>query len=207
MDDPVTAVATLEEPTRRRLYDHVARQPTPVSRDDVAAATGLPRATVAFHLDKLVDERLLEVANARRTGGPGAGRPAKLYRRSDRQVTVSLPERQYELAGLLLAATLEEAEHTGAAPTAVLHRRARALGAGLAGRPVLNMLEEHGFEPRDTGAGILLGNCPFHRLARAHGSLVCGMTRSLVEGLVAGTDLHATLEPTPGACCVRVHRR
>ena len=30
--------------------------------------------------------------------GPGAGRTAKLYRRSDTEIGVSLPERRYDLA-------------------------------------------------------------------------------------------------------------
>lgn len=73
-DARVSAVAALDEPTRRKLYDHVVRQPTPVSRDDAAAALGLPRATAAFHLDRLAGEGLLDVVHERRTGrtGPGA---------------------------------------------------------------------------------------------------------------------------------------
>src|SRR3954465_4235620 len=79
----VAAVAALAEPTRRRLYEYVVRRPHPVSRDDVAGALGLPRPTAAFHLDRLVADGLLDVHYERRTGrtGPGAGRPAKLYRR------------------------------------------------------------------------------------------------------------------------------
>src|SRR2546430_7363274 len=102
----VAAVAALDEPTRRRLYDFVVRQSGPVCRDEVAAATRVPRATVAFHLDKLVDLRLLAASYERRTGrsGPGAGRPAKLYRRARQQGSVAPPERQYPLAGVLLAA-------------------------------------------------------------------------------------------------------
>src|ERR671929_1773087 len=90
----IAALAALAEPTRRRLYEHVARQPEPVSRDDAAQALGIPRATVAFHLDRLVDDGLLDVHYERRTGrvGPGAGRPSKLYRRSGAAVAVSLPD-------------------------------------------------------------------------------------------------------------------
>ncbi|MDQ4008627.1 MAG: helix-turn-helix domain-containing protein, partial [Actinomycetota bacterium] len=111
-DTQVAAVAALDEPTRRRLYDHVVRQPQPVSRDDAAAAVRLPRSTAAFHLDRLVDEGLLDVAYERRSGrtGPGAGRPAKLYRRGEREVAVILPGRRYDLAGELLAAAVEDAE-------------------------------------------------------------------------------------------------
>ncbi|MDQ0381177.1 helix-turn-helix transcriptional regulator [Amycolatopsis thermophila] len=213
MDDAVSAVAALEEPTRRRLYDYVVRQPDPVGRDEVAAATGLPRATVAFHLDKLVAEQLLDVGFERRTGrsGPGAGRPAKLYRRSGRQVTVSLPERRYELAGTLLAGALEEADRTGGPPGPILRRRARELGEQLGrtavGVPVESIFEEYGFEPRTGPGGTVFANCPFHRLAQEHTELVCGMNLSFAEGLLAGlrcADLSARLEPLPGACCVRL---
>src|SRR4051812_41823244 len=126
MDDArtaqVTAVAALAEPTRRRLYEFVPRSPSPVSRDDVAGATSVPRATTAFHLDRLVADRLLDVHYERLSGrtGPGAGRPAKLYRRAESSVAVSLPERHYDLAGELLAAAMVEAEQSGERPAAVL---------------------------------------------------------------------------------------
>ena len=112
------AVAALEEPTRRRLYEYVVGRPEPVSRDDAANALGLPRTTAAFHLDKLTEEGLLATCYERRTGrtGPGAGRPAKLYHRSDREIEISLPERQYAVAGRLLAAAVEDAETTGSLP-------------------------------------------------------------------------------------------
>jgi len=207
----LAAVAALDEPTRRRLYEYVVRRPAPVSRDDVAAALGVPRATVAFHLDRLVEEQLLEVGHERRTGrsGPGAGRPAKLYRRSDRQVSVSLPERQYELAGGLLATALEEAEETGAAPREILTRCARERGAELAagGHDIVGTLEENGFEPRFDGGEVLLANCPFHHLAQVHTRLVCEMNLGLVEGMldgVGGAGLRARLDPHPGFCCVRL---
>ncbi|MDQ4085067.1 MAG: transcriptional regulator, partial [Actinomycetota bacterium] len=104
------------------LYEHVVRQAEPVSRDAAAAAAGVPRSTAAFHLDRLAEQGLLEVVYERRTGrsGPGAGRPAKLYRRSARAVAVSLPGRRYDLAGELLAGALDEAEASGESPRAVL---------------------------------------------------------------------------------------
>lgn len=212
----VQAVAVLDEPTRRRLYDHVVSQQRPVSRDDAAAAVGIPRTTAAFHLDKLAAEGLLTVVLERRTGrtGPGAGRPAKLYRRSDRQIEISLPERQYDVAGQLLAAAVEDAEATGESPRLALERQARQYGESLGARahqhpgtPLTQLLEAHGFEPRPDGTAIALINCPFHALAKNHPQLVCNMTLCLVGGLLSGyhnTDLHARLEPGPDHCCVRL---
>ncbi|WP_116452404.1 helix-turn-helix transcriptional regulator [Blastococcus litoris] len=225
MDDArtaqVAAVAALAEPTRRLLYEHVVRRPGAVSRDEAARATEVPRATVAFHLDKLVEEGLLDVVFERRTGrsGPGAGRPAKLYRRAGCDVAVSFPERHYDLAGGLLAAAMEEAQSTGEPPRAVLGRlaftRGRELGAAArtgapaAGSPdvALGALERHGFEPRVEGGAVTLANCPFHRLAREHTELVCGMNLRLLEGVLDGAgDARrvARLQPSPGRCCVRL---
>ncbi|MFK4101256.1 helix-turn-helix transcriptional regulator [Streptomyces sp. NPDC019531] len=208
----VSAVAALDEPTRRRLYDHVVRQPGPVGRDEAAEALGLARQTAAFHLDRLADESLLDVVYERRSGrtGPGAGRPAKLYKRSARQVAVSLPERHYELAGRLLAQALEESEATGEPVRAVLHRKAHELGTQLAGpgqTDVFAVLEENGFEPRRDGDAIVLGNCPFHALAREHTQTVCGMNLHLLSGVLEGladSGLQACLAPSPGHCCVRL---
>jgi predicted ArsR family transcriptional regulator len=211
-DADVSAVAALDEPTRRRLYDHVVRQPGPVSRDEAAAALGLARQTAAFHLDRLADESLLDVVYERRSGrsGPGAGRPAKLYRRSAKQVYVSLPERRYELAGRLLAQAVEESEATGEPARTVLHRRAQDLGNDLGKQDcagVLDLLERYGFEPRREGDAIVLANCPFHTLAREHTETVCGMNLHLLRGVLQGLGdggYEACLAPGPDRCCVRL---
>ena len=88
---------------------------------------------MAFHLDKLVDEGLLDVVFERRSGrsGPGAGRPSKLYRRAECDVAVSFPERRYDLAGGLLAAAMEEAQATGEPPREALARQAFERGREL----------------------------------------------------------------------------
>lgn len=211
-DSDVSAIAALDEPTRRRLYDHVVRRPSPVSRDEAAAALGLARQTAAFHLDRLADESLLDVVYERRSGrsGPGAGRPAKLYRRSAKQVAVSLPDRRYELAGRLLAQAVEESDATGEPVRKVLHRKADELGTQLGEQnrtDVFDLLERYGFEPLHEDAAIVLANCPFHALAREHTQTVCGMNLHLLRGVLSGlgeAGLEAYLAPSPGRCCVRL---
>ncbi|MFD4180796.1 helix-turn-helix transcriptional regulator [Rhodococcus sp. NPDC058514] len=211
----ISAVSSLDEPARRRLYDFVRRHPEPVSRDQAAEALGLARQTAAFHLDKLVDEDLLTVAFARRSGrtGPGAGRPAKLYRRSDREVAVQLPERSYELAGQLLAQAIDDAERTGESPRTTLGLRAKDLGlalgadAGPTDDEIVAALERCGYEPRQEGDDIALVNCPFHTLAEQHTEMVCGMNLELIGGLLAGAECvgrRARLAPADGYCCVRI---
>ena len=211
----ISAIAALDEPTRRRLYDYVVRQPEPVSRDQAAEALGLPRSTAAFHLDRLVEHDLLDVGYQRRSGrrGPGAGRPSKLYRRAPHQVAVLLPERRYELAGRLLSGALEHAERSGDPPRDALARRAYQVGKQIgeqARGTAVQVLEEYGFEPRADGDEIVLGNCPFHALAQEYTKLVCGMNLSLIDGVLDGlgaTGLNARLNPAPRSCCVRLSSR
>jgi len=217
----ISAVAALDEPTRRRLYDYVVRQPEPVSRDEAAAAFELPRTTAAFHLDRLVDEDLLDVVYQRRTGrtGPGAGRPSKLYRRSDYHVAVSLPQRRYDLAGRLLCSALEHAERSGESPRALLDQCAYQMGKEIGKQErdtagnhatrdtAVQVLEVYGFEPRVEGDDIIFANCPFHTLAQEYAGLVCGMNLSLLNGLLDGlipTGLTAHLQPAPRRCCIRL---
>ncbi|MER6562251.1 helix-turn-helix domain-containing protein [Streptomyces sp. NPDC001027] len=211
-DADVSAIAALDEPTRRRLYDHVVRQPGPVGRDEAAAALGLARQTAAFHLDRLADESLLDVVYERRSGraGPGAGRPAKLYRRSAKQIAVSLPDRRYELAGRLLAQAVEESAATGEPVQQALQRKAEELGTHLGepdGAALFDVLERYGFEPDREEGAIVLGNCPFHALARDHTQTVCGMNLHLLCGVLRGLGergYEARLAPSPGRCCVRL---
>ncbi|RZL78136.1 MAG: transcriptional regulator [Rhodococcus sp. (in: high G+C Gram-positive bacteria)] len=211
----VSAVSSLDEPVRRRLYDYVRAQTSPVSRDDVAEALDLARSTSAFHLEKLADEGLLAVEFVRRSGrsGPGAGRPAKLYRRSAREFSVHLPERAYVLAGELFARAIEDAETTGTSPRAALGARAhdfgRDLGAdtGSTEDDLIAALEKCGYEPRSSDGTIDLVNCPFHTLARRHTDMVCSMNLALLAGLLDGAgreNRRATLAPRDGFCCVRI---
>jgi len=222
--DPISAVAALDEPTRRQLYDYVARARGPVSRDEASAATGITRPTVAFHLDRLADEGLLDVVHRWMGGrsGPGAGRRSKLYLRAPREIEVSLPARHYELAGSLLAAAVEDADTTGRPVREALAATARAAGERLGreaaadagpgdgpGDPV-PVLEAQGFEPHAEGEEVRLANCPFDHLAQAHAELVCGMNLHLLQGLVDGlgcTAYEAALAPTPGSCCVVLRPR
>lgn len=221
----VAGVAALNDPVRRALYQFVAGRSEPVSREQAATAVGVQRTLAAFHLDKLANEGLLDVEFRRLTGrtGPGAGRPSKLYRRSDRVVAVSLPPREYDLAGHLLATAIEAAEASGRSVRAELERASVALGRAvgaearqrLVGRPsrakrrgaLLEVLREHGFEPRELRGEVVLANCPFHSLAQQFRDLVCGMNLHLLEGVRSGLDLgdalQPRLEPEPGQCCVK----
>jgi predicted ArsR family transcriptional regulator len=219
----IAAVGALEDPVRRELYVYVARRGQPVGRDEAATAAGIGRPLAAYHLDKLVELGLLSASYARPAGrrGPGAGRPAKIYARSGREFTVSVPQREYELAARLLAQAVAADESQNA--RAALDRSAHQLGADLGVcsrapdsevedqvRRVQVALAQHGFEPwQDQDGTVNLGSCPFHQLATQYPEIVCGMNLALIDGLIDGlgaAGLHPALDPQPGRCCVVVRK-
>ena len=211
--------AVLDDPVRRRLYDYVASQGQGVSRSEAAEAAGIQRTLAAFHLDRLVEAGLLDVAFRRPAGrsGPGAGRPAKLYRRGAAEHQLSVPPRDYRGAAELLA---EVVDVTGAEPELQRASRSRGAAAGRAARRqaphapdgdlVTGALEAQGYQPYREGAEVRLRNCPFHVLASRYPPLICGMNLALVEGLLEGaavTSLQARLDPRPEECCVGLRNR
>ena len=221
--DPVGAVALLDEPKRRRLYELVSSAGGPVGRDEAAAALGISRELAAFHLDRLVEAGLL-TAEYRRLGvrrGPGAGRPAKLYRRAQGELSVSLPRRDYERAAEVFAEALEQLGDGPVSDAIAAAARARGQEAGTAARAqvregparrgpaerLVAALTDAGYEPEPdpSGGTIRLRNCPFHALVAAHRELTCGMNLAWAQGLLAGLGeqaVGARLAPSSGFCCV-----
>jgi len=215
----VNGISALADDLRRDLYLFVASQPEPVGREQAARALGVPAHQAKFHLDRLEEAGLLESEYVRLTGrsGPGAGRPAKTYHRAPDEIAVSLPDREYALAGELMAEAIEETAGSGApvedALLLVAHRRGRRIGAGVARRGrrlevAAEAIGAFGYEPRLDGDDLVLANCPFHALAATHGRLVCGMNRALLEGVCAEVGgLDAVLDPGEGRCCVVVKEK
>jgi len=215
LDQRLARLAALGEPVRRTLYQYVAGEAEPVSRDQAAAATGVAAHVAKFHLERLVDDGLLQFDYRRPPGrgGPGAGRPAKVYAMAG-ELDVTVPERRYDLAGRLLVRAVGTAARTGApmrdAVADVAHAAGRALVEETPGprrRKLRAVLEDCGFQPARSGHDITLRNCPFHRLAEEDRDVVCAMNLAFVSGMLDGIETEgatASLDPTPGACCVRI---
>ncbi|MDT4997278.1 MAG: hypothetical protein QOD45_1346 [Pseudonocardiales bacterium] len=222
-DQQVGRLAALGEPIRRALYRYVAGEPEPVGREQAATAVDVPPHVAKFHLDKLEADGLLDSEYSRPPGrsGPGAGRPAKRYRRSTRELSVSVPERRYDLAGRVMAQAIAAARESNRPVGDALHKAAVAEGHRMGdlvnarlgrrrssvalSRAIYGVLADYGYEPRAKDDVLMLANCPFHALAREHTDLVCGMNLDLLSGLAETCDdsgLRARLDPLPGRCCV-----
>lgn len=220
----IAAVASLGDENRRALFDFVAAAGEAVSRDDAAAALGLPRSTASFQLDRQVQEGLL-VVEFRKLGGkegPGSGRPAKLYRAAVQEVAASVPDRNYDLAAELMVSAIEDAAGGISAREALVRaaylRGQAAARAAAGGGTFAEFLAAEGYRPESDGkGGLVLLNCPFHRIAEGHADVVCAMNGAFLGGAAAGCgidpgciqaldieDLRAQGEARPAQCCARI---
>jgi predicted ArsR family transcriptional regulator len=218
---PFESLGLLGEPVRRSLYVYVTGRTEPVDRDEAAAAVGIGRPLAAFHLDRLAKVGLLDVEFRRRSGrtGPGAGRPAKFYRRSNQAIEVSVPPRRYALAARIFAKALEQSADLAAIEAVAeaagdegsrLGRDTR-LEAEEAGRPItsealVQVLGQVGFEPDADDAGsVRLRNCPFKDLVVDHREMSCGANLAMLTSLAGALPearMSARREDAPGYCCV-----
>lgn len=219
----IAAVALLAEPVRQRLYSYLRERHEPVGREDAARNAGIAVKLAAFHLDRMAEAGLLEVEYRRLSGrvGPGAGRPAKLYSLSSRNISIAIPQTRYALAASMMATALsggfsgsdgadklrEVATTAGASLGAGIRQQVRTNRARR--EAVRRELEQLGYDPQSQGSGVLnLRNCIFSDLSVSHRELVCGMNAAFVRGLLEGASLRSSRvegQPVdPPSCCVHI---
>jgi predicted ArsR family transcriptional regulator len=220
----VAQLELLAEPTRRAVFEAVRTARGPLTRDEVAAQISIQRGLAAFHLDRLAEAGLLHVSYARPPdrSGRGAGRPAKRYDARGVSLSVSVPTRQHDVVGRLLARAVAEDPHHADHRAAELaqaeghrlgeqRRPGRKLSASATLDVASDALSELGYEPELVDRGLRLRNCPFHGVVEAAPDLVCGMNARLISGLLDGLggspQVCAELDPTPGECCVTVSKQ
>lgn len=208
----IAAVASLGDENRRRLFGFIAASSRPVGRDEAAAALEIPRSTASFHLDRMVQDGVLAVEFRKLGGkaGPGSGRPAKMYRPAQPEVGASVPDRNYDLAGELMATAIERSSAAGEPVREVLLATSYAKGLAMAegSGSLEEFLSAEGYMPNPDGdGGFALENCPFHRLADGHTEVVCAMNGAFLCGAAAGCGVEESRiagNTTPGQCCARV---
>lgn len=166
---PWQAVAALVDQVRRALYDYVRSQDHPVTREEAADAQHISRSLAAFHLDKLVGAGLLQTRYEAPTDqARGRGRTPKVYEAAPGCISLTIPERRYDLIGEILAqAVAQDPADARSAALRLAEQRGVAIGHGVdGGGSVVAVLAELGFDPADDDERIRLRNCPFHEARR-----------------------------------------
>jgi predicted ArsR family transcriptional regulator len=132
--EPLDAVA---DPGLRAALLFARSQAEPITADDAAAALEVHRNVARGRLDRLAAAGLLEVTRERRTGrsGPGAGRPAKVYRVAPELEAIEFPPRHFDE---LVAALVEELPESALRRAGAQFGRQLAMAAGL--RPVRDLV-------------------------------------------------------------------
>ncbi|HLT97585.1 MAG TPA: helix-turn-helix domain-containing protein [Acidimicrobiia bacterium] len=201
--------SALGDPTRRAIYVAVRESSEPMTTSRIAQLFDIHPNVARHHLDKLADDGWLIVSRQRASGrsGPGAGRPAKTYQASKREVSIHFAPRRYELLVDLLMRVINEIAPEGVSEIAqrVGYEYGRELAKEI-GAPedagythaiqaVAMAMTGLGFsmDPDVEGERLLTTHCPFGDAATDHPDVVCSLDRGIVSGLAGG--LGASAEP------------
>jgi predicted ArsR family transcriptional regulator len=187
----------LGDPTRRAIYIAVRESPEPFTTSQIAELFELHPNVARHHLDRLATDGYLKVSQRQLRGRPGAGRPAKSYEATNKEVTVHFAPRRFEMLVEMLFQVLEELEPENVSEVA--EKVGRAYGKQLATeigvpedpgydaavRAVASAMTGLGFsvDPDVSGERLLTSHCPFGETATSHPEVICSLDQGIVGGL------------------------
>jgi len=187
----VERLDALGSPDLRATLSVLRSASGPLSADEVAGELDIPRSVARWRLERLLDAGLLDAGFAERTGGPGAGRPPKLYAPAPETEALEFPARRYETLFALLAATMPKrrlgavGEEFGRA----LAREARLRAGRKPFERLCEGLGRLGFQTTvesedEHGAVLVTPTCPLRPLVVADDA-AAGIDQGMWRGLVA----------------------
>jgi predicted ArsR family transcriptional regulator len=186
-------ISALQDPTRRQiLLDFYVHRPEWTTAE-VAEAVGVHRTVAHSHLERLVSLGYL-VSSPRRGMG---GKPAKVYRLTERQIDLSYPVRRFARLAALLAQAL------GGTPqgSKAARRAGRRYGASLVTEPAgslpsaLAQLSGLGAEYVRTDNEVLARNCIFRQACEQAQDIVCELHAGILEGAFQQAGLDVRTDP------------
>lgn len=189
--------SSLGDPTRRAIYIAVRESAEPMTTSKVAELFDIHPNVARHHLDRLADDGYLKVSHLRRSGGPGAGRPAKTYEPTSKEVSVHFAPRRFEMLTEMLFEVLAEVAPPNLSEVAeqVGRKYGRELAAEIgapddpgydeAVQAVASAMTGLGFsvDPDVEGQRLLTSHCPFGETATNHPDVICSLDRGIVAGL------------------------
>jgi predicted ArsR family transcriptional regulator len=189
--------SSLGDPTRRAIYIAVRESPDPLTTSKVAELFDIHPNVARHHLDRLATDGYLRVSQQRRSGGPGAGRPAKTYESTNKEVSVHFAPRRFEMLTEMLFKVIEELSppNVGEIAERVGRNYGRELAAEIgapdepgydeAVQAVASAMTGLGFsvDPDVEGQRLLTSHCPFGETATNHPDVICSLDRGIVAGL------------------------
>ncbi|MFV0316441.1 MAG: helix-turn-helix transcriptional regulator [Microthrixaceae bacterium] len=210
MTDLQIQARALGDPTRHKIFRHVAEARGPIGVADLTAEFGLNHNAIRQHLTKLVEADLLTESTAR---PEGRGRPKLQYRLNPNAESRWGVTGPYERLSMLLA----EVVRTGDTPEEVGRR------AGSRHRTddqrtetplddFVRAMAEEGFEPvvsdSDASIDVRLDACPFSSAAQTDPDTVCELHLGLARGVaeaVGGIEVVelVTNDPREAHCHLR----
>ena len=196
--------ATLGDATRRGIYITVRESVEPVTAGHISELFDIHTNVARHHLDRLVADGYLQVTRKRRSErrGPGAGRPAKHYETTTKEISVQFPARRYDLLAELLARIVERVAPDTAA--GIAEEVGREYGRELAAE--VGLAKDSGFETAVAAvARVMMGVgfeseantddrvivtrfCPFGEAASNHPEIVCKLDQGIVAGLLESAN-------------------
>lgn len=218
---PLDRLAAAGDPQLRRILLYARSRRDPFTAADAAAELEVHRNVARSRLDRLAEAGFLEVALERRGGrrGPGAGRPAKVYRVAPELDGVEFPDRRLaELTSLLVMrvpargrpkALRETGEEFGRRlATSAALQPSRNVATGL--ERVCDALGRLGFQVSIVSlegdrAELASPTCPLRPLIVSYpgaGGIDRGMWAGLVERGIHGVKANRVACETP-RCLIR----
>ncbi|MGH2863067.1 MAG: helix-turn-helix transcriptional regulator [Solirubrobacteraceae bacterium] len=214
MDVPVRPGDALSQPTRAKVFGLLGDLHRPASTDELAVELGMHPNGVRLHLERLLDEGLVE----RRRERQARGRPRDSWAISpDAQPGGDPPTGYASLSRWLVQALV-----TSGARVDDMEETGRLIGRGLASdhpgakdeQMLFDTLTTLGFQPERQAIAsqrvtYRLRNCPYRQAVHERQPLVCALHRGLTSGLVEGMDTGTVSgfeakDPDLAGCIVRV---
>ncbi|MEX1005316.1 MAG: helix-turn-helix domain-containing protein [Acidimicrobiia bacterium] len=214
--------SALGDPTRRAIFIAVRESGDPMTSSDVAILFGIHANVARHHLDKLAADGYLRISHRRQNGrtGPGAGRPAKCYESTSKEIDLHFPSRRADVLIELLLRIVAKAgvEDLPSVAEAVGREYGREIASEIgspdergydeAVKAVAEAMTGVGFHmsPDLDGHRLLTSFCPFGDAATGHPDVVCSLDRGMVGGLfeLLSQGCEPILHPAPadGDTCI-----